>query len=171
MIVSQDLQNRVVATVKHCFKICFGSRADRFDITIVYSDDLGAIAGTAHFETSTITLNKKLLLKNVEEFLSVIVPHEAAHIIADIKFPEARSKMHGKEWKSIMRQLGCEPTRCHELDVSEIYGTTRFRYVCACDAKFHSITKIIHKKIESGEVRRCIRCDSRVIHFPVGDTY
>lgn len=171
MTVSKDLQDRIAATVKYCFKICFGDSADRFDINIVYSDDLGRIAGTAQFETLTITLNKKLLLKNVNEYLSEIIPHEAAHLIADIKHPEDRHIYHGKAWKSVMRKLGCEPRRCHSLDTTVVFTKSNYRYVCGCDGKIFSISKIVHNKIKSGDVRSCRSCDTRVIYFPVGDTY
>lgn len=171
MIVPEDLKNRVAAKVRECFVVFFGDSADRFDINIVYRDDMKNVGGYAIFNTSTIELNSKLFLKNVDEYFSEIIPHEAAHLIADIKYPEQRHIHHGKAWKSVMRKLGHEPRRCHNLDTTHVFTKSNYRYVCGCDGKTFSISKILHDKLKSGDVRLCRNCDTRVIHFPVGDTY
>jgi SprT protein len=171
MTVSKDLQDCAATKVRECFSICFGDRTDRFDVKIIFSDDMGMIGGTACFETSTITLNTQLFLENVDEYMMQIIPHEAAHLIADIKYPDQRHIVHGKAWKSIMHKLGCEPLIHHNLDTSSIAHTDTFRYSCSCDSRFFNLSKLLHKRINSGSVRICPICTTRIIYFPVGDTY
>lgn len=171
MNIPQELKDRVSAKIVECFVTCFGDRADRFDITVVYDEDMGEIAGQASFSTSTIYLNTQLLLRNTEEFFSDIIPHEAAHIIADIKFPSQRKIFHGKAWKSVMCVLGCVPNRFHSLDTEFVTTETKYRYVCGCEDKTHNVSKIEHKKIVVGDIKRCRGCFSRLVYFPTGDTY
>lgn len=62
--------------------------------------------------------------------------HEAAHIITNHRFN--RSCGHGREWKSVMRELGLRPDRCHSLDtfslgISKRRGSRgRYWHPCNC---------------------------------------
>ena len=96
--------------------------------------------------------------------------HEFAHIVCAHYKWEARP--HGAEWKMIMRQLGGNPTTCHEWDLKkciEKHGKvfnvkvpqTRkqktFEYTCDCDEK-HEIGIRTHNKIRLGSVYICKFC-------------
>lgn len=72
----------------------------------------GSKAGMA-YDNFLIDLNPDLFLKNKKEFIKQIVPHEYAHIVQHTLNNE--SKPHGKEWKTIMRQLNLKPITYHEL--------------------------------------------------------
>lgn len=44
--------------------------------------------------------------------------HEACHLVCFHQDLEGKQKLHGKEWKEAMIQMGQEPHVCHEIDNS-----------------------------------------------------
>ena len=104
-----------------------------------------------------IRYNPKLLERCGEEFLNRTVPHEAAHVLA-YHHHGTSIRPHGPEWQRIMYQLGAEPTRCHDYDVSGL-STRRLRYYeYHCGCMDHRLSSIRHNKACKGQRYRCRRC-------------
>lgn len=140
-MITNAMKERVNAKLREC--IAIANRKYNVDIqfpTVVY-EKRGRVAGTANYGTWTIDLNPVLLSENFEAMLADTVPHEMAHLITDTVYPHAHQRglgqkrsPHGAEWKSVMRALGCEPTRCHSYDTTNAAVRTKasYEYTCNC---------------------------------------
>lgn len=104
-----------------------------------------------------IRYNLELLKRGGADFLKRTVPHEVAHVLAYHQHgPNIRP--HGREWQRIMRQLGAEPTRCHDYDVTGL-GTRQLRYFAYhCGCMDHRLSSIRHNKVAKGQRYLCRRC-------------
>lgn len=79
----------------------------------------------------TISLNEILFLRNYENFIHIIVPHEVAHVITCLSGGYERKEgetlqqaSHNKEWFQAMREIGFpEPGKyiTHNLDLTPVY--------------------------------------------------
>ncbi len=85
--------------------------------------------------TYTISLNEILFLRNYEEFMEEIIPHEVAHVITclngEMEFEPGEdfwSAVHGEEWIEAMLVLGFlnpEKMRTHNLDDKPVHEFQR----------------------------------------------
>jgi SprT protein len=110
-----------------------------------------------------IRYNPDLLKRGGADFLDRTVPHEVAHVLAYHRHgPNIRP--HGPEWQRIMRQLGAEPTRCHDFDVSGLSARRLqyFDYHCGCME--HQLSSIRHNKVGKGQRYLCRRCGEPLQH-------
>ena len=168
MQVTTEIKQRVNAKIQE--GIAIAKAAYNVDVQmpkIVY-DKRGTTAGTANYRTWTLNFNAVLLTENVEAFIARTVPHELAHLVNDLVYPEAhateikwtgrgykRTKrdVHGDTWQSIMRTLGASPKRCHSYDVSNAKmekNITKYQYKCSkCGGVVECGAKV-HKKIQQG---------------------
>ncbi len=104
-----------------------------------------------------IRYNLELLKRGGANFLERTVPHEVAHVLA-YHGHGANIRPHGREWQRIMRQLGAEPTRCHDYDVSGL-GARQLRYYAYhCGCMEHRLSSIRHNKVAKGQRYLCRRC-------------
>lgn len=104
-----------------------------------------------------IRYNLALLQREGADFIRRTVPHEVAHLVVHRRFGAA-AQPHGREWKAVMAQLGAEPSRCHNYDVSGLKQRQlqRFDYHCSC--REHQLSSIRHNRITKGQVYRCKYC-------------
>ena len=164
-MITQETMNRINAVVQSCIKKILGQSFE-LQVPVTFRTDMKRTAGLAYSRSKKIELNQQLFLANTDEFFSRTIPHEAAHIITYILYPNAKQG-HGPEWRNVMNRLNVEDIkRCHSYDVSALVKprfSERFTYVCACDRKL-SLTKIMHNKIQKGSHRRCNVCNTRVHH-------
>jgi SprT protein len=63
--------------------------------------------------------NIQIAEAHMGEFMVNTVPHEVAHIVSYCLYG-TNGKGHGREWQTIMRSFGLEPTRCHNYDMSKV---------------------------------------------------
>jgi len=77
----------------------------------------GTTAGKAWLGQWRIQLNEQLCKENIEDFINDTIPHEVAHLIAYKVFGDDG---HGDGWKSVMRALGLNPSRCHNYDTRRV---------------------------------------------------
>lgn len=68
--------------------------------------------GVCYRNTKTITLSRPLIELNDESHIVNTILHEIAHALQ----PE-QSQSHGKEWRAIAIQLGCNGSRCYSPEV------------------------------------------------------
>lgn len=96
----------------------------KFNLHLTYPSVLFAIrgtnAGTANAGTNTIKFNPTLLRENPDEFIQDTVPHEVAHLVARLRHLGKAIDPHGAEWRNVMWAFGCQATRCHSFDVSNV---------------------------------------------------
>lgn len=114
----------------------------------------GTTAGKAYWTKNHVQLNAVLYVENVQDFLVNTIPHELAHLIARQVYGRA-IKPHGKEWQSVMRSLGVEPSRTHDYDVTNARTVTTYPYLCKCST--HAITKTRLRHARAGKLR-CNKC-------------
>lgn len=79
-------------------------------------------AGRAH-GTMLVEINMILYRDNVEEILNDTIPHEIGHLVQFKVFHQAefakRTQGHGAEWQEAMRQMGKDPHKYHNFDVTK----------------------------------------------------
>ncbi|MBD5772039.1 SprT family zinc-dependent metalloprotease [Marinomonas colpomeniae] len=114
----------------------------------------GRAAGTAHLQKNEVRFNVFMYSQNPEEFISTVVPHEAAHIIV-FQIYGSSAKPHGKEWQAVMLKVfGIKPNRTHCFDVPPPKQV--FEYFCDCNR--HEFTKRRHTKVQQGVLYICKAC-------------
>ena len=150
--------NKIVESVLARASNLYGQH---FPMPVINYDVRGRLGGLAYYRSNLIRINPYVLERNTEEFLAQIVPHEVCHLLAHQIYPYKQIKPHGPEWKSVMRRLGYPPTRCHSFEVEQIRKTRKFRYVCNCMK--HTVGHAVHKKMQAGQKRICLKCRQRVI--------
>jgi len=155
------MQQQIINIVESCFNRVLGYVPN---YTIVYKSIGRGIAGTALCGKNILTFDPFFLNQNPEEYLRRTVPHEVAHLICHILYPRAK-QAHGPEWKSIMLDLGVEPSRCHSYSVKDAPGRhpRPYQYGCVCEGKIFNLTGRMHKSIEQGKNRICRNCKSTVV--------
>jgi predicted SprT family Zn-dependent metalloprotease len=77
-------------------------------------------AGMAH-HSLRVQINMVLFEDNVSHILNETLPHEVGHLVQFNKFDHKGLHVegHGAEWKEIMRKLGKDPHKYHNLDVTK----------------------------------------------------
>ena len=84
----------------------------RKHIDVKMNNRLKTTAGRCFIESGLIDLSPSLMRENLDEFVTVTIPHEVAHQVAWDLWGEPA---HGKPWKQVMRALDLEPTPWHTM--------------------------------------------------------
>ncbi len=168
-MITEHIKTRIEKCISDCVNKILSNH--ELKIPFFFRTDMKGIAGLAYcYENKRIELSQQLFLENMEDFFLKTIPHEVAHILTVILYPYAKQD-HGPEWKSIMRELGVQPKRCHDYDITTCFkANDRIKYACACNHT-HMLTKIRHKRIKNGVEYRCGKCSSRLIEFVTKDIY
>lgn len=156
-----NMKERILKTIEHYSEVA-RNKGYEFPKCVVLFDLKGATAGQAFRRTRKMRFNLALADRHPDQFLSRTVPHEMAHILQFMHYPE--SKPHGREWDYFCRVLtGATMPRCHNYDTTGIKRQkkklTRYKYVCDCNT-LHMVTSIKHNRIQNGDGYRCVRCKS-----------
>ena len=98
--------------------------------------------GQLDWNKKQIELHAELLISGREEYRDQTLLHETAHLIIILLFPESkrsgsRIKPHGREWKTVMRQLGCRPDRCCDYDFLHEAKAKKANLIYACQRCEH----------------------------------
>nr|MBV6630867.1 SprT-like domain-containing protein [Oceanococcus sp. HetDA_MAG_MS8] len=116
----------------------------------------GQAAGQAILQTHTVRLNAELLQSAGEQMTRHTLIHELCHL-AVWRRHGRRARPHGPQWQNLMRAMGEEPKRCHDLAASPSRRQRRFRYACACTT-VHELSTTRHHRVLRGERYLCRRC-------------
>ena len=150
MKVTAEMKAKVEAKLRECIATAERKYNTTIKFPTVRYDLRGTTAGWAQYSTWSVNFNAVLMVENFESFLEDTVPHEIAHLITDQVYPEAHQRgaptitrtgkfrrgkrsPHGDEWKSVMRVLGADPSRCHSYDVSNARVREKVSYDYKCD--------------------------------------
>ena len=131
----------------------------------------GTTAGTAWYDKMELDFNAGLLVDNFEHFMNDTIPHEVAHLIDKHVYGHRRTYSgkrisHGQTWKSIMRQLGVDPERCHKMDTSKTaMPITKHIYVCEGCKQELVISQVRHNKLLRGRVKYYSHCRGTKLVF------
>ena len=102
----------------------------------------GKTAGRAYLTTNHIQLNAVLLIENSEEFLSTVIGHELAHLVAYALYRESG---HGAKWAKCMEMIGLPAKRCHNMDTQNSTVVAQIEISCLCNRTY----KISKRKLAS----------------------
>ena len=164
--MTPELRQLVIDKVKQCkhmatdqLKIDIPPMPVRFDIT-------GTVAGYASTNIYTkecwIRLNPEYIVKHTYDMLNRTIPHEMAHIVANLYYGVYCH--HDYRWQTIMIQVyGInDPTRCHSYEKPEsARKMKRFRFSCSyCSITNRISTRFFNKILRSGGITRykCAKC-------------
>lgn len=160
--VPREVKDRAKASLAHWVGVAQQTFKRPVPMPTISFDLVGTAAGKAIHDIRHVQLNAVLLTENLESFESDTIPHELAHILAGPGFG------HGPVWQAIMRKLGLEPERTHDLDTTNSRTTALIAgYACECGS--HPLSERKHQKVARGRaVYTCKKC-RKPIRW-VGDT-
>lgn len=124
------------------------------DLNISF-DLRGAKAGTATPLYNKVTYNLDMAVENFDEFMSMTVGHEVAHLIAHKLVRNC--KPHGYEWKMVMKYFNCDDSRCHSMTYKNAATRRRYMYTCKC-GHIYKVGVKIHNNIQNNIKYSCTRC-------------
>jgi len=127
----------------------------KFTPPVVLYDLVGHTAGWA-IGMHTIRLNIECLYNEYhDDMIERIVPHEIAHIVQTVLYPD--SKPHGGEWQYLMHILGLPADRTHSFKTKAARKHPR-PYIYRCYCKERPITQRLHNRIQNGSGHYCTSC-------------
>ena len=142
-ILQQQCELRAI----QCYRVASEHYRRSFKhIPISYSNRMTKSAGKFKWNgfSGAITLSNVLLELNKEEFIARTVGHELAHYFTMCVYGRDVSA-HGSEWKSVMKVLGQEASRCHSMKVNP---SVKFTYLV--DGEEVKMGKIQHSRCQRG---------------------
>lgn len=160
VVVPSSVKQQVENVVRKYLEIAYHEYKQYFTMpTIVYTRR-GVIAATAYQHEWKISLNPILLMENLDDMINQTVPHEVAHLVAHQVF--GRIKVHGREWKSVMRAFSLKSERCHSYDttnsrVRRKHKRARYSYDCNCTENCCSGPTVFNR-VQSGVKYTCKKC-------------
>ncbi len=168
----QELQRQVRESADSCLRRAGDYFCRQFAPPEIRFDLKGASAGQAVFirqgrrEEIRLRFNSQLLLQNPQEFLSQVIPHEVAHMVARLVYGR-RIRPHGQEWQAVMRDvLGVAPQVRHRMDVRDIARPRpRHLYHCSCPQREHWLSSIRHNRIQRAQQRYLCRACHQLLRY------
>lgn len=129
-------------------------------------------------KTMTLEFHKNALETYSDEYINQTVTHEFCHLICYLNYPSDSG--HGKFFKSLMRNFGAEPKRCHNYDLrqfkpSRAVRKTAQKFEYRCDCMVHPIGKTRHNNIQKAKTSfHCKHCRKTLVYvneFSKGEVY
>jgi SprT protein len=136
---------KVVEQIEQLYGVKFAHKLKiKFDI------NSARLAGQANMTDCVVRFNPTYLNKYGEDYIDDTIPHEVCHIGT---WEAYRGRGHGSLWKSMMRSVGSNPTRCHTYtpEAGQGHPKTKYVYECSnCGAPVITGPKI-HANIQKGQ--------------------
>ena len=115
----QDKVKEVTEIAKRLYNVDLSVVSVQFNLS-------GRVGGWAqakgHPRRYTVRFNHDMLLRETDEMVNVVVPHELAHIVCYMR-PEL-GRNHDAGWQRVDRSLGGTGNRTHDMDVVYGHGKT-----------------------------------------------
>ncbi len=159
MNIPESIRQQVRDVVAACLAKAERHFKRSFVIPVVTYEVKGGCGGYALGDWK-VDLNPILLMENLEEYLTQVVPHEVAHCIDTAiggnarptqtsRWTKPKRSIHGPSWKAIMRNVfGLNPDRCHRMDTTnaKVRVKAKFEYRCMkCDKRYF-VSSVRHNK-------------------------
>lgn len=88
---------------------------------------LKTTAGLAYCGEHRVEFSAELMWEHTDYFIADTIPHEVAHIVAELQHPGCRP--HGVEWKNAMKYLsGIEAKRLHSM-VNSVWAAKKAKAI------------------------------------------
>lgn len=134
------LLGRVINTLEHFTKqrnLDANELFAEFNKYRMVRNNVTSRSGQIHPGKKQVELNVELLREGREEHRNQTLLHETAHLIIFLLYPESmrrhsRIKAHGREWRIVMRHLGCRPDRCSNHDFLHEARIKKAKLMYAC---------------------------------------
>jgi predicted SprT family Zn-dependent metalloprotease len=144
--------------------------------TIVFIPRMGLTLGKASRLQNCVKFNQDLCTpEHWHHIFDTTLAHEVCHLVAPVIYNRWRHGAdrnmgwgHGRAWKECMRVVGLPPDRCGNLgeelrqQLARRTVVRKYVYTCNCETP-HILTAILHKRIQNGSNRRCLRCKTRIV--------
>jgi predicted SprT family Zn-dependent metalloprotease len=167
----RELQTACRNRIEECFKIAeakLGVSIPR--VPVVFENRSKTRAGAVHTVRNRVTkqititkisLSNQLLHLNGMTFVNRTPAHEAAHVIELTVFKQGG---HGSTWQRVMRMLGQDAERCHNMTTPERRTTKTMQAFCKCKDPVHKLTPARFARLHA---LTCRSCRSRLSAAPV----
>jgi SprT protein len=122
--------------------------------------------GFAYAENNQIALMQEAFTENEEEYMTLILPHELAHLIVAHLFGDVHP--HGKEFHLVCKLLGFKAAGSAKFDIAVPHmkknKTREHHYICGCKNS-HVFSTVRHNKtVKNGLKYSCNTCGI-ALHF------
>jgi predicted SprT family Zn-dependent metalloprotease len=165
-MITAEMKQQVFDKVSALVKIASNRYNNFMLLPTIYFDCVGTRGG--YQKRNELHFNPELLVQNFERYLNTTVPHETAHYVQWIVFPNSlnngvRRQIHGREWKSIMYLFGIKnPERCHSYDITNVKRRVFKRTPVYCSCSVHEVTNHVINKLQQGKSFSCLKCKSKI---------
>lgn len=176
MNVPVDLQQRVLTKTNQCITLIEQTYGFKFSKIIRIRFDIrGArIAGQAVLNDFVMRINPAFLVAHPDKMIEETIPHELAHLAIHEIYYLGKNQVvdaHGYEWKQMMRKIGADDSRTHDLEIDSKHAIhkTKYGYKCSvCSAPIPVGSKI-HTNIQRGKqyTPRCCGRSANLVYVGV----
>lgn len=147
--------NQAIEAAFQKAEAAFGRKFDRAKVSTQMRSGADR-AGDACIRTRTIRINREIYARNPSHVLNETCPHEVAHIVA-VDLYGMQAWNHGRYWQHVMRKLGKDPKRCHNLVTQSFLR--RPIYQCNCCNKQIEVSPATHGRLIRGKsVLKSCKC-------------
>lgn len=128
---------------------------------VAFSNRLTSTAGQARWRKCEVKFSLHFMNTIEQERYDQTIGHEVAHIWANTMHDCCVG--HGSQWKSVMRRIGLEPSRCHQYESAVTKRRqNRVHMTCGCPEGC-MLGPQQYKKVQRGTARyRCLKCNKRI---------
>lgn len=172
MIVTSEIKNKILARIKWVLDSVELSEHIRQEIlsllqieyveTVYINSKKSAAIAAIHMKSCNLQISKKYLEKYLDQIIEKTIPHEIAHVIQYRLYPGAK-QAHGPEFRNILKSIGCDPSTKADF-VSIQSEKPKILHVYTCSCQVFKLSKVIHNRIISGQLRGCRTCQEQLIY-------
>ncbi len=139
--ITPEIHDQIKAKLRHCIKLAQAAFNRKFYMPTLEFSLSNTTAGVACGHSNTIKLNPTLLIENLDDFINQTIPHEFAHLVADVVYPSGhcepgkktkRVPHHGSGWKRVMEIFNIPALKYHDYKVEQPVKQSRLKYAHTC---------------------------------------
>lgn len=163
------------AKVAECITIArqkSGKEIPMFPVVFRQCGSQAGLCQVSMIKPVVLYINPDFFKKYYDDQLNNTTPHEVAHGVAHVLWPEElisfrRREWHGDKWRTVMNWFGItNPETTHFYDLTGVTMKTErpFKYRCRCDT-LHELSLMLHTRIQAkGKKRICRNCRGILVY-------